>query len=281
MSSHDSGRRPQTDDNPSEFGPQTGMPPENPEPDSAPAPGPWGFWATLGLTGLIVVAYFASAIGAIVPFLMFPQESTADGPPTAMSRLENLQTDGDYLSLCIVLSAVVCSPMCVLFAAIRKGFPLRDYMGFRMVSPRRWLIWLGVTAAYVVLADATLYATKSHVVPEFMAETYRSTRYLPLLYIAFVLAAPLFEEFLFRGFLFQGIRYSKLGTVSAVVLTTLCWSLLHVQYDWVGITSIALIGVLLAAARLKTDSIWVPVAMHALVNLVATIEAAVYVQYFA
>jgi membrane protease YdiL (CAAX protease family) len=36
-------------------------------------------------------------------------------------------------------------------------------------------------------------------------------------------------------------------------------------------------GLLLGAARLKSNSIYVPITMHAIASLIATIEAAIYV----
>jgi membrane protease YdiL (CAAX protease family) len=41
-----------------------------------------------------------------------------------------------------------------------------------------------------------------------MTDTYETAEYTPLIWITFVIAAPLIEELFFRGFLFEGLRDS-------------------------------------------------------------------------
>ncbi len=86
----------------------------------------------------------------------------------------------------------------------------------------------------------------------------------------------MFEEIFIRGFLFQGIRYSRLGSIGAIVITSLFWAVLHVQYDVYGITTIFALGLLLGIVRLKTDSIYLLMVMHSLTGIVSTIETAFY-----
>jgi membrane protease YdiL (CAAX protease family) len=83
------------------------------------------------------------------------------------------------------------------------------------------------------------------------------------------------EEPLFRGFMMRGIWHSRLGAVGAIVIASACWSLLHLQYDCYSIIQIFLAGLLLGAARLKTQSLYPPLAMHSLMNLLATVEVVV------
>lgn len=54
------------------------------------------------------------------------------------------------------------------------------------------------------------------------------------------------------------------------------WAAIHVQYDLYGMATIFVFGLLLGAARLSTASLLVPLGMHALANLFATIEAAMW-----
>jgi membrane protease YdiL (CAAX protease family) len=53
------------------------------------------------------------------------------------------------------------------------------------------------------------------------------------------------------------------------------WSALHTQYDLYGIALIFLGGLLLGYARLRGGSAYVPIAMHVVQNLVATLEVGV------
>jgi membrane protease YdiL (CAAX protease family) len=53
---------------------------------------------------------------------------------------------------------------------------------------------------------------------------------------------------------------------------SIVWSSLHIQYDFWGMSTIFMFGLILGIARLKTDSLWSPLLMHSLWNLAATIE---------
>ena len=59
---------------------------------------------------------------------------------------------------------------------------------------------------------------------------------------------------------------SFLKPLGAVVVTSVLWALLHLQYDVYGIFTILLVGLLLGAARIRTRSLVVPLALHALNN---------------
>ena len=102
-----------------------------------------------------------------------------------------------------------------------------------------------------------------------MAETYETTASLPLLWIAFVVAAPLVEELFFRGFLFEGLRDSWMGPTGAVLVTSLAWAAIHMQYEMFQIVIIGTLGILLGIAKLKTRSLYIPIAMHTFNNLLA------------
>ena len=89
----------------------------------------------------------------------------------------------------------------------------------------------------------------------------------------------MFEEIFFRGFLFQGIRYSRLGPIGAIGITSFFWAAIHLQYDIYGIATIFALGILFGIARLKTGSIHLLMVMHSLASLVATIEMVLSVHF--
>ena len=93
-----------------------------------------------------------------------------------------------------------------------------------------------------------------------------------LLWIALVVAGPVSEEVFFRGFLFYGILNTNLGPIGAVVLSSLIWASLHIQYDLYGMATVLVLGLLFGYARLRTNSVYIPIAMHALMNVIAAME---------
>jgi membrane protease YdiL (CAAX protease family) len=114
--------------------------------------------------------------------------------------------------------------------------------------------------------------------PSFMTNVYSSTEHKWVLWLAVIVGAPFFEEFLFRGFLLEGLRHSfskltnsAVGTTLAVLITSGIWAVIHMQYGWIEIVSIFVIGIAFAIARLKTGSLYVPIIMHMMMNFFASL----------
>jgi membrane protease YdiL (CAAX protease family) len=239
-----------------------------------PSPGPWGLWATLGFVLLIGIVNVLSTLAAVILFVVL---KTLSGDQTPLGTyMERLPTDGDFLAASIVLGAMVCTPLTIWLAWLRRGYPVREYLAFRRATWRQMSAWLGIQLAVIVACELLNQAFRIPINTEFMIDAYKSASFLPLLFFGFVVAAPLFEELLFRGFIFQGVC-RRLGPAAAVVLPAVVFAASHLQYDKFGIANVAIIGLVLAIARLKTESIYVPMAMHMLQNFAATIGAMVEV----
>jgi membrane protease YdiL (CAAX protease family) len=162
----------------------------------------------------------------------------------------------------------------MLFAKVRGGRGVAEYLGFRPVSGKVLARWALPLLVLLVLSDALTVWLGRPVVPEFMQRVYQTAGFVPLLWLALLVAAPFAEETLFRGFLFEGILHSRLGAIGAIVFTALAWALIHLQYDAYGIATILASGLLLGYARLRTGSLFVTIFLHALMNLIATVETA-------
>jgi membrane protease YdiL (CAAX protease family) len=255
------------------------------EPSAAAAPAPvcpgrpWGLWATFGLTLAVMAAtlFVAIIVGIIV---MLAGHLLGLKGLTSLDESE-LSSNGFFMSLIFLASAPAGVGLIVFFAWLRrKQYTLRDYLGLRKPRGAAVAGWLGACLALVAATDGITYLLGRPIVPEFMETTYRTSLFPPLLFLAIVAIYPLFEEFLFRGFLFEGIRRSRLGAAGAILISTVAWALGHTQYDWYGVLVICVGGILLGAARLRTNCLWICILMHATSNLIATIEVAVKVHFF-
>jgi len=165
-----------------------------------------------------------------------------------------------------------------LFAWMRKGISVKEYLALNPLSWRASARWCAALGGLVVLSDALTTLLHRPIVPDVMVQTYQTAGFPPLLWLAVVVSAPLAEEALFRGFLFKGILHSRLGGGGAVVLTSLVWAVIHRQYDLYGVANVFAAGLLVGYARLRTNSIYSGLLMHALMNLIATIEVATVVR---
>jgi len=82
-----------------------------------------------------------------------------------------------------------------------------------------------------------------------------------------VVTAPILEELVFRGYFFHAWRNTRLGAWGTILVTALLFALLHVgQYDFMVLSYIFVLGILLGLAREKTGSILTPVVMHMVNN---------------
>lgn len=223
--------------------------------------GPWGPWATLFL-GLVVglVFFVVQNVAALVVAVVAEVESTADG---------------DLVAAATLASAPVCLFVVWFFVEVRRGGPpARRYLALERVRARTVLAWVGIAFAVLLLMDLVTVLVDREITAEFMNRTYETADVAVLFWLAMVVAAPAFEEVFFRGFLFTGLADSRLGPWGAVGVTAAIFAVVHQQYDAFQMSLVFGLGLALGLARLRTGSVWPPLAMHAFVNLVATIETA-------
>ncbi len=236
---------------------------------------PWGLWATLGFSAIVFALFLAVQLLTVVAFVSAEKIEHPELDPEVYAR--NLSSDGLCIAMMVIVSGLMCTPLILWFAKLRKNISLKDYIGFREPLKREWVKWLLILAAFLFLSDVVSYLLHQPIVLPFMVEAYKTASSLPPLLLAIVVVAPIFEEIFFRGFLFQGIRYSRLGPIGAVGITSFIWAVIHLQYGIYGMITVFALGLMFGIARLKTDSIHLLMVMHSLVGLVATVETAVYV----
>ena len=231
-------------------------------------PRPWGFWATSAWTVLAFALGIAAMIGGL-----WLNRSPADLP--------DVQNDPWFPLQLILVNAV---EIVVLAAAARlAGWPVGRYFGIE--RPRRHDLLHGLAALVVVIAalEILTHVLGRDSVTSFQTDSYRAARgagLLPLLWAAFVIAAPVGEEIVFRGFVFRGWAASRLGPALTILLTSLIFSAAHIQYDWFGVMQTFIMGALFGWLRWRSGSITVPILLHMLVNFVATGWAALKAEGF-
>jgi membrane protease YdiL (CAAX protease family) len=215
---------------------------------------------------LIILANFLCGIVTTAGYVAAMQKPDSPVDPN------QLVSNGTLVTLSILFSAPVIFGLTFLFANLRRGPTIKEYLGFHEVDWKRIAKWLLIVVLFAVASDLLTLLMDRPIVQEFMSNIYSTADSKPLLWTAFVMAAPVSEEIFFRGFLFYGILKSSLGPTGAVVLSSLIWAPLHIQYDFYGILTVLVLGLLFGYARLKTNSVYIPIAMHALMNFIASME---------
>lgn len=232
----------------------------------------WGLWPTLGFSLIIVILLiFVSILTAGVMVLI---NLAGDPGLDVKTYAYSLGSDGFFISVSSFTTA--CVGMALIYTFIEaRGGPLKQYLNLNSVSAKVVFHWVLALIVYF-LALEVLSLVVERPVPESMVSAYRSTDNLPLLWAAMIVAAPLVEEFFFRGFLFEGLRDSRLGSFGAVIITSMAWAAVHLQYNWYEVAQLFILGLLLGAAKIKTQSLYIPLAMHSLNNLTAMVMLALY-----
>jgi membrane protease YdiL (CAAX protease family) len=238
--------------------------------DNRPVQSPLQTWAALAATAVSVTAIIvlATAAGRVAADLFDVFSEIHEPRAFAAGEIESLITARVASSLFAFQAVTV---ICVLLAdAYRRRVTGTSLLNFTMPRGGVWTLALAVVA---LVALATCFASlvlffnpealRNDLQP--FAELMRSRTWW-LILVAAGVGAPLAEELLFRGLIFGALRRSPLGFVGAMVISALCWAMLHANYSTYGLVSIAMIGLYLAWLRERTGSLLAPIVCHGIYN---------------
>jgi membrane protease YdiL (CAAX protease family) len=235
----------------------------------------WGAWPTIGLGTAV---FFASSLVQVAVAVVFAVIKIVSNPDLSPSQLaKDLSTNGLLIAVALIASSIVGLALIAVFVKMRRGFSISEYLGLRRITRKTFFILLAIIVGMVALSEGLSLLPGGSDNSAFAIDTYRTSVWPALLWVSFIIVAPAFEEAFFRGFLFVGFRQSRLGAVGAIGLTALFWASLHIQYDVYGMATIFVMGIVLGIVRLKTGSLWSPLLMHSVWNLVGMVETALYV----
>jgi hypothetical protein len=250
--------------------PESSPIPDTPAPQirAQPPPRIWKFWGTL-LWGLFIFAAMFGGQAAVIAWFVLWRNGPID-----VATAIGVVGGGLTISLSVIMG--LPAVLAALWIAIRLSrTPFADYLALRWTSWRNFLIGVVALSVLVVGWDLLSRATGRDVEPGFMADVLKSARAdgaLWLLVLAFCVAAPVSEEFFARGFLYRGWSESRLGPVGAILLSSLVWTALHLQYDWYFFGEVFSIGLLLGYLRYRFHSTWLTIILHGLNNLAAVVQ---------
>ena len=233
-------------------------------------------WRTLGL-GLIVMVVFAAAqLGCLYALHTYTINQSFDASADTQGSIDAVAQTGLFLSFGGTVSALAGLGVVLTIVAVRKQTTIRREIALVGVNGRVLAQWLGLTGFLAVMLVVLGWFLGRPPVSPPVVIAYQSAQFLPWLWLTVVILVPLFEEFFFRGFLLFGLMGSRLGRVGAVLLTSLIWTAIHMQYDWFELAGLFVLGVVLGWARIKTGSIFPCLAMHAGFNAASLSVCAYY-----
>jgi uncharacterized protein len=231
----------------------------------------WGYWATAAWA---VVAFLVGQFVALAFVVLW-----RSGKLTAL-----LETpyDGVLVTLFILISNPVSVAVLVFAVRFARG-DIADYLGLHWPRRRDVIIGLILLVGLIAISDALLYLSGRELVTPFQLQSYTTAAaedWLPAMAFAAIIVAPAGEELMFRGFLFRGFVRSENSAWPAIVVISLLWAALHIQYDWAGMLQIFVVGLYLGWMRWTSGSTLLTFLLHALFNLEGTIETVLAVKHF-
>lgn len=221
--------------------------------------------------GLLVIALCGVAQAAVI--YLIAARTGVVSLKTLPAVIEFTKYSGFILAWCSLVGAVVGVIATVAIVKLKSGSDLTEYLGLTFPGWRQLVQWFVVLILFFGLPVVS--SPGEPISPDYMLRTYSSMHSHWLLWLAFLIAAPAFEEIFFRGFLIQGLSASALQWPGAVAVSAIAWALMHVQYDRRAVTIILLYGLFLGVARVKTGSTIVTMVLHAFLNLVATVQTVI------
>lgn len=230
----------------------------------------WGYWTTLGWS---VVAFFLGQFAGFGALLWL----------RGGAWVSVLQTPYDGVLVTIIVA--VSNPVAIGVLAIAVKLArsdLSDYFALKWPASRDLAFGIAALVVLIAASDAFLYLSGRDLVSAFQLQSYTTAAaadWLPAMFAATILIAPAGEEAMFRGFLFRGWVRSPRSVWPAIIVVSILWALLHIQYDWMGMLEIFVVGLFLGWMRWRSGSLVLTFVLHALFNLEATLETLAVVHF--
>ena len=236
-----------------------------PTPDNPP----WNILVAIGVWLLSVIFIFAVPAFFVVPYIVSQGVDYSD-----KERLTKyLVTDPTVviLQLAPIILAHFLTFFVAWFVVTRANtYSFRETLGWRMNGFRVWHA-IALTICFFGVA-ASLTAIFGKVENDFdrLIKSSRAAVFLIAFFATFT--APIVEEVIYRGLLFSAVK-RRLGTVVAVILPTLLFTLVHVpQYsanstpDYATVITLLLLSLTLTLVRARTNNLLPCVVLHTIFN---------------
>jgi membrane protease YdiL (CAAX protease family) len=242
--------------------------PDHPPLTEMPAPlRVWKFWGT-ALWGLLVfIAMFVGQVGAILLL------ARVRGLPLDMQQIQSVGREPQALALSVIMGLPATLAAVWLAISIKKASVV-DYLALRWPTWRQFLLGAAGLLFTVLAWEVVSRSLGREATPGFMTDLLKSGRdkgAAVLMLFAFSVAAPMSEEVLARGFLFRGWSASFLRVPGAIILSSLVWTAVHLQYDLYFLAEVFSIGLWFGYMRHRAGSLWLTILLHGVNNMTAVV----------
>lgn len=189
--------------------------------------------------------------------------------------LEQYDSNPYLLFLMTFFWALCAAPLIKYALGENSPAPLLQRLAFNPINSKPLILTIIASFVYMLIeyyiSDALDVKT-----PDFMINYAQQLYHWYDIVIAFVsisILAPLIEEVIFRGVAYSRLINTRLGTVGAIVIPSIFFTLVHMQYEQITVfVFIFISSVLFGLMRHFTQNIWYCIIAHMLMNTVALIS---------
>lgn len=147
-------------------------------------------------------------------------------------------------------------------------YSVADYLALKPFSISVAMGFIGLWLLFVIATETLTYILDKNPTA-FVDVLYDSADPKWLLIVTMVVIAPIYEEVMFRGIFWSAIREQFTGSKGAWVatlITSILFSLIHLQYEFYEMSVIFILALLLGYARSRSGSLYVPILLHVINN---------------
>lgn len=244
------------------------------QPPAPTAPKIWGYLATFGWS---LLAYLlASVVAFVLLYLWDPVTFRID------VEFSDAMKDAQYVSLTTIVTNAILIVLLIVAVWIARA-TAKDYLA--LIWPSRQEVVVGLVSLVILLPalDALALLVGQPIIPPFVIDVYKSAQSqesMLLLWLAIVVAAPVAEEIIFRGFIFRGWVRPEQRPMLGILVITVLFTIIHIQYNWFGLLQVFMLGLLLTWTRWRSGSTLLPMLMHVIANFYAMLQAVAYFRWF-
>jgi membrane protease YdiL (CAAX protease family) len=244
------------------------------QPPEAHQPVPWSLRQTIVGILLTLVPWLILSLGSVA----LTGQTTATGRPPVSRQLDIIMGIAVFVISALLEAIFLVAPLIVVLRLRIPGARWRErlgWLGLRRTAPGSALmvIVVGLGAALVGSVLYSWVVTTLHLPLQTNTDALltqgRSQPFTTLgLLAAAALVAPICEEIFFRGFAFAGLL-KGMSLLPAVLLSSAVFAVAHA--DLGSLVPLFIIGLVLAWARWRTDSLWPGVIIHMANNTLAAV----------
>jgi membrane protease YdiL (CAAX protease family) len=222
----------------------------------------FGFWATLAWFGAAVAAY---QVVTVLCGLGYTAWWVASRPSVA---IDWDSPTADYVASAL---SVTAAALVLMYAGRRAGPSAFGYLGLTRPSLRHVFVGLGLLVALAFVNAGFFRLFPAHDPSPDLIREYQAILGNPValagFWITLAVTAPICEEIIFRGFLMRGWSESRIGAPGAIMLSSLLFTAIHVQYNLPTLVTVFGLSLVFGVMRWRSGSTALTILLHMVWNI--------------